>query len=331
LQLGVVAAALGLLLALTGGWPAMLLAALLVGLGYGPAPPAGSELLMRHAPPRHRSLIFSVKQSGAPLGAALAGFALPHLAAAWSWRSAIVIAACGAATMTLLVEPSRAIIDRPAGGARLRLAALRELVSPRMLLSPFRILPAAPALARLAYVGFAMAIVQGCVFALFVTFLASALGFDLTAAGAAFGVLQVSGAVARIAVGWFADRIGSGLLTLGLLALGGSAMMLVVAAMSAAWPWPAILAASAATGMLCASWNGVILSEVARVSPAGRIGEATSSAVFFTFIGYVVGPIGFTVIVQQAGGYPPAFLSLAALPLTAAALLMRGRATGSGS
>jgi MFS family permease len=171
-----------------------------------------------------------------------------------------------------------------------------------------------------------MAIVQGCVFALFVTFLATALGFDLTASGAAFGVLQVTGAVARIAVGWLADRLGSGTLVLMLLAVGGSAMMLVVATMSAAWPWPAVLVASAATGLLSASWNGVILAEVAHASPAGRIGEATSSAVFFTFIGYVVGPVAFTTIVQQAGGYPPAFLALAALPLSAAALLLfRGR------
>jgi MFS family permease len=324
LQLGVVLSALGLLLMASGTWPAMLAASLLLGFGYGPAPPAGSELLMRHAPATRRSLIFSIKQSGAPLGAALAGFVLPPLAAAWGWRVALIAGALGAAATILIVEPARPLIDRH--GTGVTAAALRELVSPRMLLMPFRILPAAPALLRLAYVGFCLAIVQGCVFALFVTFLTIELRFDLTAAGAAFAVLQITGALARIAVGWLADRIGSAPLTLAALALGGSVMMIVVATMSAAWPWPAILLVSAATGFLAAGWNGALLAEVARVAPPGRIGEATSSAVFFTFIGYVVGPAGFTLIVQQAGGYPPGFLAIAALPLSAATLLFLGRA-----
>jgi MFS family permease len=315
--------ALGLLAALGGTWPAMLAAALLVGLSYGPAPPAGSELLMRHAPARHRGLIFSVKQSGAPLGAALAGAILPLVAAAWGWRAALAVAAGFSVLALLAVETVRRRIDLREGGPRL--ALLAPLASPRMLLAPFRPLAATPSLVRIAYVGFALANVQGSVFAIYVTFLVSGLGFGLAEAGGAFAVLQFAGAAARILVGWLADRLGSAVLMLIVVAIGGSAMMGVVAAMTAAWPWPAILLASFATGFLCASWNGVMLAEVARVAPAGRVGEATSSAVFFTFIGYVTGPAAFTTILLRTGSYPAAFLALGALPLTAAAAVLLGR------
>mgnify|MGYP003347142796 CR=1 FL=1 len=46
--------------------------ALLLGIGYGPMPPAGSRILAATAPKQHRSLIFSIKQAGAPAGGAIA-------------------------------------------------------------------------------------------------------------------------------------------------------------------------------------------------------------------------------------------------------------------
>jgi MFS family permease len=69
------------------------LGALLIGFGYGPSTPAGSEVLQRHAPARHRNLVFSIKQAGVPIGGVLAGVALPMIAEALGWRAALVFAA----------------------------------------------------------------------------------------------------------------------------------------------------------------------------------------------------------------------------------------------
>jgi len=69
--------------------------ALLLGLGYGPLNPASSHLLDRVAPPQRRATIFSIKQTGVPLGAVLAGALLPSLALAAGWPAAIAaLAAC---------------------------------------------------------------------------------------------------------------------------------------------------------------------------------------------------------------------------------------------
>ena len=43
---------------------AIIFAALVIGIGYGPSTPAGSALLAEHTPPRLRNVIMSVRQTG---------------------------------------------------------------------------------------------------------------------------------------------------------------------------------------------------------------------------------------------------------------------------
>lgn len=74
LQAGCVLGGGAVLLCLQGEWIWMLLAAFLVGVGYGPSAPAGSDLLMRAAPAGRRAFAFSIKQAGVPLGGLAAGW-----------------------------------------------------------------------------------------------------------------------------------------------------------------------------------------------------------------------------------------------------------------
>jgi hypothetical protein len=50
---------------------------LLIGVSIGPPSSAGMDVVQRFAPPRHRNLLFSVKQAGVPLGGVIAGLLLP--------------------------------------------------------------------------------------------------------------------------------------------------------------------------------------------------------------------------------------------------------------
>ena len=63
LQLGALLGSAALIVTLSGNWFAFLVAAFLIGVGYGPSPPAGSDILQRNSPAQHRALIFSIKQS----------------------------------------------------------------------------------------------------------------------------------------------------------------------------------------------------------------------------------------------------------------------------
>lgn len=323
LQLGVLVSALGLLLSATAYWPAALLAGLLVGLGYGPAPPAGNQLLMQTAPAQHRALIFSIKQAGAPLGSALSGLVLPHVAEAFGWRLSLFAAAVAALLCVFVVEPYRAKLDRQR--ARISRHALVALISPRMVLAPFEAINGVPILKRLAFAGCMFSFVQGSIFALFITFLVTRLDYDLPAAGLAFAVMQLTGAFARIAVGWLADRVQAHLVVLALLGLGSSGNIFMIALMDATWSPLAVMGVSAATGFLAASWNGVLLSEIARLSPSARVGETSSAATFFIFLGYVTGPALFALVIRWTGSYPLAFHTLMLLPIAGAAVLFLSR------
>jgi len=321
LQAGAILGAAGVLVGLSGSWLAMLAAALLLGLSYGPAPPAGSDILMRHSPRSQRGLIFSIKQAGAPFGSAAAGLLLPAIVAAAGWRWALLVTAGVSALSAFLVEPWRAEIDRErrVGAERL----LSELFSIRSAILPFRVIASRRSLRWLAGTGFSFACVQGCLFSFYVTDLNTALGMSLTAAGTAFAVLQAVGMLARVAMGFLADRLGSGVQALILLGLGSSLASVLAAGLSLDLPWTAVLAISAVIGFVGVSWNGVFLAEVARLAPEGRVSEATAGTTLLTFLGYVAAPAAFTAAIPALGGYGPCFLAIAVLPLVSVAVLLR--------
>ncbi len=322
LQLGGVLAVIALILAMSGSWPLLLIAAFLIGVAYGPSPPAGSDILNRHAPSEHRSLVFSVKQSGVPLGGAIAGLAVPAAAGLWGWQAGLLAAAAMVAASVLAVQPLRAALDAGRRGGPIPLGAIFAL---RRLIAPFQALSLAPGMIGLTASGFSFAMVQGAVFSFYVTYLAVDLGFGLVAAGAAFAMVQAVGVGSRVVVGWVADRVGSARKTLILLALGSTTMATVIAFHGADWPWPAVLAAAAISGVAVSSWNGIYLGEVSRIAPPDKVGEATAGSGFFSFLAYAISPSLCALIVASTGSYRAAFLTVAVAPLGAALLLFRIR------
>src|SRR5207248_7553672 len=113
-QFGVlVCAAATLMIALAPAHATALLAcgALLIGIGYGPITPASSHVLIRTAPPHRLAPTFSIKQTGVPAGAALAGALLPALALAVGWRNALVAAAMSGLAVAAIAQPTQAMLD----------------------------------------------------------------------------------------------------------------------------------------------------------------------------------------------------------------------------
>src|SRR4051794_12899763 len=206
LQTGALISTAGLVMAATGWWPALLLAALMMGIGYGPSPPAGSRILAATAPPGHRTLIFSIKQAGAPAGGAVAGLLLAPVAAAWSWPAALFVAVGVGLLATAVINPARARLDveRDPG----RAIGPRTLFDPRKVVQPYLMLKESPVLLAVTALAFSFAIVQGCLFSFSVTYLVTDRGLDLRTAGVVYACLQFSGVFARVFLGWLADRTG---------------------------------------------------------------------------------------------------------------------------
>jgi MFS family permease len=318
LQVGAAAAAAGLAVASIGWWPLLVIAATLMGMGYGPSPVAGSRILAATAPPRHRTLIFSVKQAGAPLGGALAGLVLAPTAAAFGWFWALILAIGIGVMAALLLEPARVRLDLEREPDRpIRPSALFH---PNTAAAPFRLLRANPVLVWVTGLAISFAVVQGSLFSFSVTYLVTDRHMALPEAGLAYASLQFSGVFARILLGWFADRTGRPARNLTIQACVGAVMVIVYGSLPDHVSTAHAAIVAGATGFLCASWNGIFMAEIARLSPRDRIVEATSSSGVMTFLGYLVGPSIFSGLVTWSGSYRAAFLAIAAQLAAVAAL-----------
>ncbi|MGG5823839.1 MFS transporter [Falsiroseomonas sp. HW251] len=325
LQIGAGLAALGLLAAAAGSPMALLIAALLVGLGNAPSIPAGSRILAATVPAAHRTLIFSVKQAGAPLGGMIAGVILPPLALFGGWPAALLFVTVALLGAALVVQPMQATLDLERD--RSRAVSPRALLAPANLVLPFAALLLHPLLIPLTALCFVFAVANGCLWALLVTFLVEARGLTLQQAGLAAAAMQAGGVAARVGLGWLGDRTGGATRNLIVQAYVAAASLALLALVPAESPLVAFVLAATLAGATATSWQGIALAELARVAPSERVAEATAGTSLVGYSGFAVGPAASAVVIAQTGDWTLPMLSVAALlAITAAALGPRLRA-----
>lgn len=322
-QLGLLLCAAGLALcALPSLW-ACAAGAVLIGLGYGPITPASSHLLSRSTPAHRMSVVFSIKQTGVPLGGMLAGALVPSLMLAFGWQTSLLLSA-GACLLCLLVaQPLRAELDADRQPDRpLTLGHLGQ---------PIRLVLSHPGLRLLAACSFVFSIAQLSLTTYLVTFLSQQLGHSLVAAGLLLSVAQCGGVAGRILWGWLADR-GLGarrvLAALGAVMALSAALTALLPASTPAWLVGTLLTAFGASAI---GWNGVYLAEVARQAPAGQASVATGGTLAFTFLGVVLGPPLFGAVSSAAGSYGAGYLGLALLTAGCCLALLRARLPATGT
>lgn len=318
LQIGLAVAAVGIVLLTVPVWATVLAASFMFGLAYGPTAPVGSDVVHRIAPARHRSVMFSVKQAGVPLGGVLAGLILPPVVQFAGWRATLVVALVLIALCAAIVQPLRGRLDavrRPD-----QPLSLRVMLSGGNLVEPLVTLWRPPETFRLALAASCMSAAQGAWFAFLVTYLVTQLDIALATAGALFALMQGTAIGGRVLLGWTADRLQSAILTLSLVAICSTLATVGLALTDGDWPlwWLAML--SVAAGFSVASWNGVLLAELARVSPQGAVGEVAAGAAIVIFVGYSSGPSTVATILALSGRFdlalvPVAFATLGALAL----------------
>jgi len=321
LQVGLSLGVLGALLSAVPAPAALLFGSLLIGISIGPPSSAGMDVLQRFAPPRHRNLLFSVKQAGVPLGGVLAGLLMPWASQALGITAAVVIAAAIGAVTLLAVQPLRERVD----AAREHTLALdwRMFLSPNNLLKPMAVLVAMPALRRMGLAGGCLGAGQSAWFAFLVTYLVVELRWTLTAAGALFALMQGVGVLGRPLAGFISDRLGDGKRVLRWAAIGSGLTTLALACCTPAWPAWSVVALAALAGLTVASWNGVQFAEVARMAPRETLNETMTGATLLLLLAYVVGPALFSLVVAAGASFGAAFAATALVTFSALIPLAR--------
>ena len=318
LQVAVLGVALGLAVGAGAHVALLLLCGALLGTAHGLVNPASSAILAVAAPKRMRSMIFSIKQTGVPVGGALAGMLVPVLLLWTSWQTAVLVLALGAAVFLAVLAPFRRVYDgdrKPDQRLHIRgfAAPVAEVWANRPIL-------------ELALVSGVYSAVQISFIAYLVSYLKIELAYSLLAAGLVFSASQIAGALGRVLWGAVADHVFEPRAVLAALGLVMALCAVVVALFTAGWPPVAVLAVCLLYGATAVGWNGVFLAEVARLSPEGRVAIVTGGTQFFTFAGVLIGPPVFGAIVSATGSYGSGFLAIAVLPLLAGTgLLASGR------
>jgi MFS family permease len=303
----------GLALAASASSPLVILGGFVVGLGYGPTTPASSAILVR-SPSRHFSLIFSIKQTGVPAGGALAGALVPGLilVLGWQWGAVAIGVACLA--VALAVGGVRARYDRDLNP--------RAPVSLRSAFAPVRLVLEDRRLRQLCLTGIVYGGVQITLVTYLVIFLVESFTLTLVVAGLVMAAAQVASVLGRVLWGVLADRVLTRRTMLGLLGIGMGVSALVALAAGPGWPLWLLIVYASAFGATAVGWNGVFLAEVARIAPAGRTSEATGGSLFFTFLGVVVTPLIFNVVLALAGTYAVAYAVFAVPALAVGAWML---------
>jgi MFS family permease len=318
-QLGLLVCAAGLvLLAVAPGVVSAVVGAVLIGVGYGPITPASSHLLARTTPPDRVSLVFSIKQTGVPLGGVMAGALVPGLLVLGGTEAALLAVAVANLVCAAIAQPMREALDADREpGRALGVASLT---------GPIRLVVSQPPLAQLASFSFVFSAVQMCLATYLVTYLHSALGYGLVVAGVVLSTAQVGGVVGRVLWGYIADRWLGPRRMLAVLSMLMALCSAMTAALNVDGPLVLVLVLMAAFGASATGWNGVYLAEVARLAPVGQASAATGGALSVTFLGVVLGPVLFGMLSGAFDSYRAGYLALA-LPAAACAwqLLRRAR------
>jgi MFS family permease len=314
-QFSLFSACVGLVALSFGSLWLALVFAVFIGLGYGPANPAASELLARHTPKAYRPLIFSLKQTGVPIGAGAAGFAVPFLLDRTDGQTAVLVIASLSAVLVLAFQPWRERFDT--GRKSDAMIGFREVQASLAMVMSY------PNLRLLAAASFGFAIIQLSIGAFMVLYLTEAIGLGVYEAAGVYAVIQACGVGGRIAWGAILVRIGAekGMAMLAFLAVLMSAGSALAAIMTGAWPMPLILAVCALLGVSAVGWNGIFMAEVANQAPPDKTAAATGISIGCTFSGVVIGPFIFGLLADLTGSYTTGFGVLAVLTAIAAAAL----------
>lgn len=298
--------ALGFFLALFSQaptFPIALAILLLHGLANGIISPAASKSVLDWFPDRGRATAMGIKQTGVNFGGIFAGILLPTLAILFTWRqSLLAVGLVEMAAMTLVYgllkeSPVRSESPRKALAWReiLRMAMRRDILI-------------------LSGIGFCFMACQFCFSTYLILFLTREMQQPILRAGQYYALSFFVGAAGRILWSLGSDYLFAGRRRGTLLAIATILFLssLTLGMISFFPPLsPLLLIAIFAFGISGIGWNAVYLTIVGEAVNKESIGLATGICYLFGFLGSLIAPPVFGLLVDWSDAYSYAWLFLA--------------------
>lgn len=308
------------------------LGAILLGAG-AVSTPASSHILARHCPRHLAPVIFSVKQTGVPVGSLIGGLLVPFLLGLGFYiatiRESVHLNAYGTALVTallvysvaVLLQPFRAFFDSDRDpSVRPSFSGVSETM---------KIVVSTPNLRDLAFAAFAFGGLQSIYSGFFILYLIDGLEYSEVDAGFVFAIASVTAVVARILWGWLGSTLVSPRLVMGLIGLFGCIAAILTGYYDFGWSLGAIMAVAILYNVTGLSWHGVLLAETARLAPPDRVGGVTGGVLSFTSIAMMIYPAIYGGLLAVTDSYSIGFFFAAVPSIVAAIIFFRAPLEGS--
>lgn len=312
-QVSILCCGSGLLLFAFPHVAAIALGSVFIGMGMGVINSAAAHMLVTYTPPQRRNIMFSIKQTGVPVGGVIISLTAPAIAVHYGFRWSLLMIGLLIVALVMVIQRHRARWDHDRGGAR-----QGEQVA-------FGGVPLVWRQANLRWVSLAAMIfsgIQRCVLSFTVIFLVAEGRFGLVEAGIMLSVVQVGGSASRICWGWLADRLGSSLQVLMIICVITILATLALVFFDPGWNKSLIYLLFFVIGIASVGWNGVFHAEAARLSPQGMASVVAAGTTFFVFAGVLVGPAAFAAAYGGIGSYSNTFMLVTISAVIAFGLLM---------
>jgi len=304
-QFSLLVIGIGLMVGAAGSLWVFAGAAALIGMGTSFSTPASSHLLARYSPPRYAPLTFSIKQTGVPAGGLITGTLVPVLLVTVGWRGGFAVTGALCIAFALILQPVRSRFDADRNpGHRVKVAEIWNNLR-RMLHRP--------ELRDLAFAMFCFVGLQSLFCSYFVTIVSQNLGKPLATANHVFSLAMSTAIVARIFWGWMGSSLMPTRTLLALLAVVMAVASIGTGLYDPSWSVPMIAFVAILYCISAIGWHGLLLSEVARLAPAGNIGGTTGAVLAFGGSGMMSYPMIYALIVGGTGNFKIGFY-LGAIP-----------------
>jgi len=305
-QVALLMAAVGLALNSVATVAATVAAVFFIGMAQGPINPASAHVLSQRVPREYFGMVFSLKQTGVPIGFALAGIVFPLLLGWVGWRGASLVAAAAAVLAALMVELLRKSLDTRVSTGRSQTSIWQSI----------RFVLAHPQLRVLGWSAFIYVVAQHTFTFYLVTYLYQHCDLTIAQAGFLLAASQIVGTAVRLLSGGLGDRVPR-MKLLGWTGIAMTAGCIATGLLPSDTPFWLIAVVVIGYGSVVISWNGTSQAEFAHLSPPGETAAVAAVQTALAFSGSVAGPPIFALVASMIS-YRAAFLAVAALVLAAA-------------
>ena len=305
------------LLVIASGWLWLFpIAAVLLGAS-AVSTPASSHILARVSPPRLAPLVFSVKQTGVPVGSLIGGLLIPTLLAlvvySATFGTTIRLGTYGTALATaaivivvaFLLQPIRDYFDRERNpDTKLSISDLPATI--RLVLENYP-------LRDIAFSAFAFGGLQALFSGFFILYMIDGLGYSEVEAGSIFAFSSVTAIFARILWGVIGGTLVSARWVMAGIGFFGGVAGVLMSVVDMSWSAAELTALAILFNVTAISWHGILLAETARLAPQDQVGGVTGGVLSFTSVAMMIYPAVYGGLLASTGSYGIGFL-LAAIP-----------------